>query len=62
MRKAVLAEGPFAVVARRKMCPGVDGVEGQCQGHDAIKVLSCAAFPVPASPALHLAHFLLVIV
>lgn len=35
MRRAVLAAGPAAVVIKRKMCPGVQGVEGSCEGHDA---------------------------
>eukprot|EP00418_Pyrodinium_bahamense_P092238 CAMPEP_0179043744 /NCGR_PEP_ID=MMETSP0796-20121207/17320_1 /TAXON_ID=73915 /ORGANISM="Pyrodinium bahamense, Strain pbaha01" /LENGTH=356 /DNA_ID=CAMNT_0020740129 /DNA_START=26 /DNA_END=1092 /DNA_ORIENTATION=+ len=35
MRRAILSEGPFAVVIKRKMCPGLDGVEGSIEGHDA---------------------------
>ncbi|CAK0911545.1 unnamed protein product [Prorocentrum cordatum] len=35
MRRALLAAGPAAVVVKRKMCPGVSGVEGSCEGHDA---------------------------
>eukprot|EP00401_Gymnodinium_catenatum_P064334 CAMPEP_0117608102 /NCGR_PEP_ID=MMETSP0784-20121206/80637_1 /TAXON_ID=39447 /ORGANISM="" /LENGTH=671 /DNA_ID=CAMNT_0005411369 /DNA_START=57 /DNA_END=2068 /DNA_ORIENTATION=- len=35
MRRALLAAGPAAVVVKRKMCPGVSGIEGSCEGHDA---------------------------
>ena len=31
-------KGPYAVVVRRLMAPGIEGLEGQHQGHDAIKV------------------------
>jgi len=36
MRRALLVPGPAAVVIKRKMCPGVEGVEGTCGGHDAV--------------------------
>lgn len=38
MRTAVTTEGPFAVVCKRKMCPGIEGVEGTNHGHDVIAV------------------------
>merc|ERR1719478_1042195 len=36
VRKAVVSSGPQAVVVKRPMCPGVEGVEGTCHGHDAV--------------------------
>ena len=36
LRTAVSTDGPIAVVCKRKMCPGVKGVEGSCHGHDVI--------------------------
>ncbi|NOZ80180.1 MAG: transketolase, partial [DPANN group archaeon] len=36
MRKALLTDGPIALINRRKMAPGIKGVEGMCKGHDAI--------------------------
>merc|ERR550532_3023726 len=36
MRRAMLTDGPFAVVLKRKMCPGIPGVEGTSEGHDAL--------------------------
>jgi len=44
MRAAVLADGPYAVVARRKMAPGVEGVEGTCGGHDVIAVAKAVVY------------------
>ncbi len=38
LRTAVADSGPIAVICKRKMCPGVKGVEGTCHGHDAIAV------------------------
>ena len=37
MVKAVKAQGPVAVINRRKMAPGVPGIEGSASGHDVIK-------------------------
>jgi len=34
MRETIMAEGPTAVVIKRKMSPGVEGIEGTSQGHD----------------------------
>ena len=36
LRAAFTQDGPVAVVCKRKMCPGVKGVEGSCHGHDVI--------------------------
>merc|ERR1719401_1070528 len=36
MRTAIVTEGPFAVVLKRPMCPGIEGVEGTPHGHDAV--------------------------
>jgi transketolase len=38
MRAVCVENGPMAVVAKRKMCPGIEGIEGECHGHDAIAV------------------------
>ena len=37
MCKAVTTPGPYALINRRKMCPGIDGLEGSNHGHDVIK-------------------------
>ena len=34
MRETIMAEGPTAVVIKRKMSPGVEGIEGTSAGHD----------------------------
>lgn len=36
VRRAIVAEGPCAVVTKRPMAPGIAGVEGSTHGHDAI--------------------------
>jgi transketolase len=38
MAKALRTKGPVALVNKRKMAPGVKGIEGTSKGHDAIKV------------------------
>jgi len=38
VRQAIATEGPAAVVIRRKMAVGVDGIEGLPKGHDVIPV------------------------
>jgi hypothetical protein len=38
MRQCVMSKGPSAVIIKRKMCPGIEGVEGECHGHDALAV------------------------
>lgn len=35
---AVNTEGPVAVINRRPMCPGIEGLEGSTHGHDVISV------------------------
>ncbi len=36
MREAVNTPGPVAVIIKRKMCPGIEGLEGSPHGHDVI--------------------------
>jgi len=36
MQKAVLEDGPYATIIKRSMCPGVAGLEGSNEGHDAM--------------------------
>ena len=38
MQQAVCQEGPVAVVNRRPMAPGIEGIEGSNKGHDVIPV------------------------
>lgn len=38
IQKAVSTRGPMALVNRRLMAPGVEGIEGSTQGHDVIPV------------------------
>ena len=62
VRNAVVSDGPMAVVSKRLMCPGIDGVEGTTHGHDALAIghavpyleqrgLSDAAAYVQATPS-----------
>lgn len=37
MCAAVTTDGPVALMNKRKMCPGVEGLEGSAHGHDVIK-------------------------
>lgn len=37
MCKAVTCDGPIALINKRKMCPGIEGLEGSNHGHDVIK-------------------------
>ena len=37
MCAAVTNSGPVALINRRKMCVGIEGLEGSCHGHDVIK-------------------------
>jgi transketolase N-terminal domain/subunit len=37
-QKMVVADGPTAVVAKRFMCPGIEGVENTSHGHDTLAV------------------------
>eukprot|EP00808_Paulinella_micropora_P030549 g37462.t1 len=38
IRAAILGQGPRAVVSKRKMAPGIAGIEGETHGHDAVAV------------------------
>ena len=44
MCKAVTTRGPYALINRRKMCPGIDGLEGSNHGHDVIKTATAIAY------------------
>ena len=44
VRSMVVHDGPTAVVAKRKMCPGIEGVEGSNHGHDALAVDKAVAY------------------
>ena len=44
LRLACTTEGPIAIVCKRKMCPGVKGVEGTCHGHDAIALAKALTY------------------
>jgi transketolase len=37
MCKALSTKGPIALINKRKMAPGIDGLEGSCHAHDVIK-------------------------
>jgi len=36
LREAITTEGPYAIIAKRSMAPGIVGVEGTSHGHDAV--------------------------
>ncbi len=36
--EAINTPGPIAIIAKRPMCPGIDGLEGSNHGHDVISV------------------------
>ncbi|KAF8575556.1 thiamine diphosphate-binding protein [Ramaria rubella] len=48
---SILHDGPTAVIVKRKMCPGIEGLEGSNHGHDvipvalAIKYLTSRGYP-----------------
>lgn len=44
MRAAVQANGPVALVNKRKMCVGIEGLEGSNHGHDVIKTATAIAY------------------
>jgi transketolase len=44
MARAVTTEGPLALINRRKMAPGVAGIEGSAHGHDVIKVAQAVEY------------------
>ena len=44
MCQAVTCEGPVALINKRKMCPGVEGLEGSNHGHDVIKTATAIEY------------------
>ncbi len=44
VQNALSTPGPFAVVNKRVMAPGVQGIEGETAGHDAIPVKHASAY------------------
>lgn len=42
--EAINNPGPFAVVCKRPMCPGIEGLEGSNHGHDVISVKAAIAY------------------
>lgn len=44
MCKAFSTEGPFALVIKRKMAPGIDGLEGHNHAHESIKADKAIAY------------------
>jgi transketolase C-terminal domain/subunit len=44
LRQAILSEGPVALVNRRPMAVGIDGIEGSTHGHDVIPVERAIAY------------------
>ena len=44
MCAAVTESGPIALINRRKMCPGVEGLEGSAHGHDVIKTATAIEY------------------
>jgi transketolase len=43
-REALLTDGPFAVINKRKMAVGVEGLEGTAKGHDVVSVSPALAY------------------
>ena len=44
MRETIVAEGPAAVVIKRKMAPKVEGIEGTTGGHDVFPVAKAVTY------------------
>ena len=44
MCKAVTCDGPIALINKRKMCPGIAGLEGSNHGHDVIKTATAIEY------------------
>ena len=44
MCKAFTSTGPFALVIKRKMAPGIDSLEGHCHAHESIKADKAIAY------------------
>lgn len=38
LMETLRSPGPSALITKRKMCPGIKGLEGECHGHDVIPV------------------------
>lgn len=51
MAKIFAAKGPQALIVKRKMAPGIVGLEGHCHGHEAIKVAQAVAHLEKRYPA-----------
>ncbi len=56
LRQALLTPGPVALVNRRKMAPGVPGIEGSPQGHDVIPVDLAVAWLTERQQTAAVAH------
>jgi transketolase len=44
MCAAVTIDGPVALINKRKMCPGIEGLEGSNHGHDVIKTATAIQY------------------
>ncbi len=44
MCHAFTTPGPIALINKRPMCPGIEGLEGSCHGHDVIKTAVAIAY------------------
>jgi transketolase len=44
MCAAVMGDGPMALINKRPMCPGIEGIEGTTHGHDVIAVDKAIAY------------------
>ncbi len=44
MCAAVTSDGPVALINKRSMCPGIEGIEGSTHGHDVIPVDKAIAY------------------
>ena len=44
MCAAVMGDGPVALINKRPMCPGIEGIEGSTHGHDVIAVDKAIAY------------------
>ena len=44
MCAAVTNDGPIALINKRKMCPGIEGLEGSNHGHDVIKTATAIEY------------------
>ncbi len=44
MCKAATCDGPIALINKRKMCPGIAGLEGSNHGHDVIKTATAIEY------------------